>query len=58
MQLLIDLGVNVEVADDFGVTPLHLASMYGRMDAVKALLRAGVDVDVKSGRMDGLGGTR
>lgn len=52
VQLLIDLGANVDVADDFGVTPLHLASMNGRIDAVKALLEAGVDVNIKSGRID------
>lgn len=52
VQLLIDLGANVDVADNFGVTPLHLASLYGRVDAVKALLGAGADVNVKSGRID------
>ncbi|MCI8359715.1 MAG: hypothetical protein HFE86_00060 [Clostridiales bacterium] len=51
-QLLIDLGANVDVADNFGVTPLHLAALYGRADAVKALLAAGADVNVKSGRND------
>ena len=43
VQLLIDLGAKVDVADDFGVTPLHLAALYGRLDAVRALLDAGVD---------------
>lgn len=52
VQLLIDLGADVNVADHFGVTPLHLASLYGRMDAVNALLGAGVDVNVKSDRID------
>ena len=53
VQLLIDLGARVDVADDFGVTPLHLAALYGRLDAVRALLDAGVDVNVKSGQHDG-----
>ena len=53
VQLLIDLGAKVDVADDFGVTPLHLAALYGRLDAVRALLDAGVDVNVKSGQHDG-----
>lgn len=52
VQLLIDLGANIDVADNFGITPLHLASASGRADAVKALLVAGVDVNVKSGRID------
>lgn len=52
VQLLIDLGANVNVADHSGVTPLHLAALYGRKEAVKALLEAGVDVNIKSGRID------
>ena len=51
-RLLIDLGANVHVADNFGVTPLHLASLYGRKEAAKALLEAGVDVNIRSGRID------
>lgn len=52
VQLLIELGASVDVADNFGVTPLHLAAMYGRADAVRALLEAGVNANVKSGRID------
>ena len=51
VQLLIDLGAEVNVAQDDGTTPLHLAALYGRVNAVKALLKAGVDVNVKSGPM-------
>lgn len=53
VQLLIDLGARVDAADNFGVTPLHLAALYGRTDQVRALLDAGVDVNVRSGRHDG-----
>ena len=49
VSLLLELGAKADVADHFGTTPLHLASMYGRVDAVKALLGAGIDVNVKSG---------
>lgn len=49
VSLLLELGAKADVADLFGTTPLHLASLYGRADAVKALLGAGVDVNVKSG---------
>lgn len=40
-----------DVADHYGFTPLHLASQYGRADAVKALLDAGVDINAKTSRI-------
>lgn len=46
VQLLIDLGAEVNVVAD-GVTPLHYAAMYGRPQAVKALLAAGADVEAR-----------
>lgn len=52
VPLLIELGAKTDVVQADGVTPLHLASLYGRVDAVKALLDAGVDANVKSGRID------
>lgn len=52
VQLLIELGARVDVVDDFGVSLLHLAAMYGRVNATKALLDAGLDVNRKSGRID------
>ena len=52
VSLLLELGAEADVADSSGVTPLHLASLYGRVDAVKALLDAGIDANVKSGRID------
>ncbi len=52
VPLLLELGAEADVADSSGVTPLHLASLYGRTDAVKALLDAGIDANVKSGRID------
>lgn len=51
-RLLLELGARADAADHFGVTPLHLAALYGRVEAVKALLEAGVDVNVRSGRND------
>lgn len=52
VQLLLDLGADTDAADHSGITPLHLAALYGRTNAVKALLGAGVDVNVESGRID------
>lgn len=51
-RLLLELGARADAADHFGVTPLHLAALYGRVEAVKALLEAGADVNVRSGRND------
>ncbi|MCI9458742.1 MAG: ankyrin repeat domain-containing protein [Oscillospiraceae bacterium] len=52
VRLLIDLGAEIHVAQDDGTTPFHLAALYGRVEAVKALLEAGADVNIKSGRLD------
>lgn len=46
VQLLIDLGADVHVAAG-GVTPLHYAALYGRTQAVKALLAAGADAEAR-----------
>ena len=52
VQLLIDLGANIDVAQHDGTTPLHLAALFGRVNAVKALLAAGADVNRKTNRSD------
>ena len=41
-----------DLAEAFQPFYLTMAALYGRVNAVKALLKAGVDVNVKSGRMD------
>lgn len=46
VPLLIELGAEVHVAAG-GVTPLHYAAMYGRPEAVRALLDAGADVEAR-----------
>ncbi len=52
VPLLLELGAKADVADHFGVTPLHLAALYGRINAVRALLAAGINPNVKTGRID------
>lgn len=51
-RLLIELGADVAASDHSGVTPLHWASLYGRAEAVRALLDAGAEVGARSGRLD------
>jgi hypothetical protein len=43
-ELLLDHGVDVDVPDDLGRTPLHLAAGTGVVDAAKVLVAAGADV--------------
>lgn len=50
--LLLELGAEADVTDHFGVTPLHCAALYGRADAVRALLSTGIDPNVKSGKIN------
>jgi hypothetical protein len=47
IQLLVDLGAEVDAFDYQGETPLHHAAKYGRLDAVRVLLRCGADLHVR-----------
>ena len=47
VQLLLGCGANVNAQDKAGITPLHLASYYGRLDIVRALLSQGARVNTK-----------
>ncbi len=44
---LIKAGANVNVKDNNGNTPLHVAAGYRRVDATEALIKAGANVNVK-----------
>ena len=48
LQTLIKIGDDVNVVDEFGRTPLHKASHFGNVEAVKALLKAGADTGMKN----------
>ena len=43
VQLLIDAGCDVNIADKDGWTPLSVAAFYGHAEVIKALLAAGAD---------------
>ena len=43
LQLLIDAGASVNLADGDGWTPLSVAAFYGHAECIKALLAAGAD---------------
>jgi ankyrin repeat protein len=45
LQVLLDLGWDVNLADEDGETALHLACLEGHLDIVHQLLRAGVEVN-------------
>ena len=47
VELLIDFGYDVDIADKFGWTPLMSAAASGRIDVVKYLCSKGAKVDVK-----------
>lgn len=42
---LVELGVDVEKANDSGTTPLIAACKWGQMDIVKLLVELGVDLN-------------
>jgi len=48
MQLLIDHDAYIDAASPNGSTPLMMAAMYGTDDAVKLLLAAGADANLKN----------
>lgn len=49
VQLLIDLGAETNILMFDGTTPLHEAAVYGQLNAVKALLKAGIDINAGKG---------
>ena len=45
LQRLLETGVDVDVRDSTGVTPLLYASLFGRADEASALIAAGADIN-------------
>ncbi len=48
LRRLINDGINVNVIDEFGMTPLHHAVRYGHANIVQVLLDNGVNVNAKN----------
>ena len=49
-QLLLEAGASVYARNDYGMTPLHDASILGRIEIVQLLLEAGADVNARDER--------
>lgn len=48
LKILIDTGIDVNVADDLGNTPLHYAAKLGEIDMVVQLLREKININAKN----------
>lgn len=46
--MLINYGLDVNLADIAGWSPMHIAVTYDRVDVMKALLRAGANPYIKN----------
>ncbi|KAH8999662.1 ankyrin repeat-containing domain protein [Lactarius hatsudake] len=49
-RLLVERGADVEAQDQLGTTPLHLASLYGRLEIAQLLLDQGANAHARSNR--------
>lgn len=47
IQLLLGAGAHIDAQRNGGYTPLHLASLWGKEDAVRELLKGGPDLEIK-----------
>jgi len=48
--LITDCGINPNIQDVDGSTPLHIATRYGNLDVVELLLEYGADPNVKDNK--------
>ena len=55
IPLLVELGADIHVANIDGCTPLHIAAARGSKKAVRALLKAGAEIDARTNDYDGYG---
>ena len=47
VKFLLEKGASIDSKNDYGSTPLHLASMKGHLEIVKLLLGEGANIDAK-----------
>ena len=50
VDYLISNGANTNVKDEYGNTPLHYASLYGKSKVVKYLINKGADINKKNNK--------
>ena len=48
VTLLVERGASVHVKDDWGYTPLHKASVFGKNEVIQVLLERGAQVNVRN----------
>ncbi|XP_054842458.1 ankyrin repeat and SOCS box protein 3 [Eublepharis macularius] len=48
LKLLLDEGASVESEDDFGITPLFIASQYGNLECLRTLISYGANVNCQA----------
>lgn len=55
VSLLIELGAEADAVSEDGCTPLHVAAARGRKKAMRALLKAGAEIDAQTKDFGGFG---
>jgi ankyrin repeat protein len=50
MQMLIDAGADLNIQDNDGLTPLHIAVSMNDFEAIKILIKAGSRKDIRDNK--------
>jgi len=46
VKTLLSSGANINISDNYGRTPLYIASMKGHIDVIKTLLSSGANINI------------